>query len=205
MLTEFENGMVGRRPVMQSALTDKEREQWVNTGKGIGINLESDKRFKDIERRNGEVERFLQYVTEPTDRGKLMGEKARLERERAELMRTKKGEIRGKIESRAKAREERRKKRELRKMVKQFHEVADEIDHIEEAFADRDPNSETMWQVRFPEDVKGQQEKKRYEKYKARLEELDGLIDWDKVDDTIDPPPKFHQAEEEDTKKNPKK
>lgn len=71
----------------------------------------------------------------------------------------------------------------LVKRVAKFRDLEDEIDYIEEQYADRNPNSSTQGQVIFPETSKGRKTKAKYERLKVERDELNDEIDWEMVDE----------------------
>lgn len=97
------------------------------------------------------------------------------QRELAELERDIKMEKRLDLESKV-------ARRVNAKKIKQYHELDDEIDYIEEKYADRNPESETQDQVVFPKTKKGQKAKAVYERLIAERDELNEEIDWELAD-----------------------
>lgn len=97
------------------------------------------------------------------------------QRELAELERDIKLEKRKALESKV-------SRRVNAKKIKQYQEIDDEIDYIEEKYADRNPESETQDQVVFPKTKKGQKAKAKYERLKVEREELNEEIDWELAD-----------------------
>ena len=176
-------------------LTPEEVKRWHEIGRGEDVYTEDDRRWKQLDKKLSEAQKEVdKWSYDPGSdlHLKAQAEVIRIRRQMAELERTKKTEERLKLEKKADKRADaqaRKEKRELTKLVKQYHEVADEIDYMEEKYADRDPDSPTMWGLKFPSGKEGEKAKKRYEAYKKRLGELDSKIDWDKVDDEIDPQP----------------
>ena len=100
------------------------------------------------------------------------------QRELAELARDIKLERRKKIEGKVSS-------RILKKKVAQFRDLEEEIDYIEERYADRNPNSPTQDQVVFPETKKGKKAKAKYERLKIERDELNDESDWEMVDREI--------------------
>ena len=97
------------------------------------------------------------------------------QRELAELERDIKLEKRSALESKV-------TRRVNAKKIKQYQEIDEEIDYIEEKYADRNPNSETQGEIVFPKTKKGEKQKAKYERLIAERDELNEEIDWELAD-----------------------
>ena len=97
------------------------------------------------------------------------------QRELAELERDIKLEKRSALESKV-------TRRVNAKKIKQYQELDEEIDYIEEKYADRNPNSQTQGEVVFPKTKKGEKQKAKYERLIAERDELNDEIDWELAD-----------------------
>ena len=71
------------------------------------------------------------------------------------------------------------RREKMTKKAKEFYQVEDDIDAIEELYGDNVLGGP----LKFPSDDKGKAERKRYKKLKRRSEVLKAQINWDDVDD----------------------
>ena len=99
------------------------------------------------------------------------------QREMAEKMRELKHKNRVKIETSA-------SKRHNKRLAKEYREIDEEIDYMQEKYADRDSGSLT--ELKWPKGKSGQRAKEKYDKLISRRDELQTEIDWDMVDDDED-------------------
>lgn len=154
----------------------KDAERWEKTGR-MSV---SPKRFPDvldkINREKHEIEKWegsSSSVAEEMIR-KAQSRLASAQREMAEKMREFKHEKREKIEGRSfKAHNDR--------LVKEYRDLEEEIDYMQEKYADRESGSLT--DLKWPKGKRGEKAKAKYEEMLKRRDELHVEIDWDRVED----------------------
>lgn len=153
-----------------------EAKKWKDTGK-----MEvSPKRFPEVLKKIKEAKEKAEYWESKP--GKFAEDSANsykrklvaAQRELAEKIRQLKHDKRDELEGKAKMRHN-------AKLVKEYRELDDEIDYMEEKYADRESGSLT--DLKWPKGKKGEREKAKYETMKARRDELNAEIDWDRVED----------------------
>lgn len=152
-------------------MTRTEAKSWDKTGRSYPY----DKRLTAKKAEISKLKRKLNTNLSIGEKNHLRSDIVQKERELAELTRDIKLERRMKIEGKVLS-------RILKKKVKKFSDLEEEIDYIEEKYADRNPNSPTQGQVIFPETKSGRKALAKYERLKAERDELDDEIDWELVD-----------------------
>ena len=155
-------------------MTRAEAERWDETGHSYPY----DKRMTKIRAEISRLERKRDRALSKERINSLQSDIVQKQRELAELVRDIKLERRKKIEGKVSS-------RILKKKVEQFRDLEEEIDYIEEQYADRNPNSSTQDQIIFPETKKGKKAKAKYERLKIERDELNDEIDWEMVDKEI--------------------
>ena len=151
-------------------------EKWEKTGK-MSV---SPKRFPDVLKKITEAKKSLEYWESHSGKNAedfANSYKKKLvaaQRELAEKMREFKHENREKIEGRSfKAHNDR--------LVKEYRDLEDEIDYMQEKYADRESGSLT--DLKWPKGKRGEKAKAKYEEMLKRRDELHVEIDWDRVED----------------------
>lgn len=155
-------------------MTHAEAERWDRAGHSYPY----DKRMTKIRAEISRLKRKRDNALSKERKDRLQSEVVQKQRELAELARDIKLERRKKIEGKVSS-------RILKKKVAQFRDLEEEIDYIEEQYADRNSNSPTQDQVVFPETKKGKKAKAKYERLKIERDELNDEIDWEMVDREI--------------------
>ena len=146
-----------------------EAERWDRIGKEGAYDKRLTKKKAEIAKLQRRQEMYKEGGVGWND---LQSRIVKSQRELAELERDIKLEKRKSIEGKVSARVNAKK-------IKQYQELDEEIDYIEEKYADRNPNSPTQDQVVFPKTKKGEKAKAKYERLKAERDELNDEIDWE--------------------------
>ena len=156
-------------------MSKKEAERWDRIGKEGAY----DKRLTKKKAEIAKLQRRQEMYKKNGDTwNEFQSRIVQGQRELAELERDIKFEKRKQIESKI-------SRRVNEKKIRQYQEIDDEIDYIEEKYADRNPNSPTQDQVVFPETKKGKKAKAKYERLKIERDELNDEIDWEMADSEI--------------------
>lgn len=170
-----------------SHFTEKQEKQWVATGKGYNVSPKLHSKYKAEIRHlretiAGKVNGDLVWDEKTgkrrrrteEERNELRAELSHVQRKYAEDIREAKRKRRLSMESSA-------RKRHMQKLAKEYYDLDEEIDWLEEAYADRD--GDPSGPLKFPETAKGKRDKKKYESSIARRDEISEEIDWDLVED----------------------
>ena len=149
-----------------------EAERWDRIGKGENYD-------KRLTKKKAEIAKLVRlqknYKKNDQTWNDFQSQIVKSQRELAELERDIKMEKRLNLESKV-------LRRVNEKKIKLYRDIDEEIDYIEEKYADRNPESETQDHVVFPKTKKGQKAKAKYERLKAEREELNEEIDWELAD-----------------------
>ena len=149
-----------------------EAERWDRIGKKRAYDRRIYKKKAEI----AKLERMQKNYKKNGQRwNEFQSEIVKSQRELAELERDIKMEKRLNLESKV-------SRRVNEKKIKQYRDIDDEIDYIEEKYADRNPESPTHGEVVFPKTKKGQKAEAKYERLKVEREELNEEIDWELAD-----------------------
>ena len=160
---------------LRADMLKSEVKKWDETGHDSPEN----KKIKELKGKLSADKRCREYLKDGSAEAIATDSRiAALQREIAEKTREEKRMRRLWLESKA-------TKRIMVKKAKEYRDIDDEIDYIEEKYADRDRLSPTHGEVVFPNTKSGQKARAKYEKLKTRLEELDDEIEWDKVEDEL--------------------
>ena len=148
---QFAPGGSGRVHMKKS-----EAEKWDKTGKQVP----SSKKITQMKHDLAVEERFRNLYKEDSKDWNFFEERrVKKARELAEAERDLKMERRLDLEGKV-------SKRILKKKVDEYHDVDEEIDYMEEKYADRDRNSETFMCVVFPKTKAGEKKRQKYEELK---------------------------------------
>lgn len=153
-----------------------EAERWDRIGKKGAYDRRLSKKKSEIAKLE---RRQKMYKKDSPSWNDFQAQIVKSQRELAELERDIKLEKRKGIESKV-------AQRVNAKKLKRYQEVEDEIDYIEEKYADGNPESKTHGEVVFPNTKKGEKQKAKYDRLKLEREELNDEIDWVSIEENSD-------------------
>ena len=159
-----------------SYLSKSESKKWESTGKSTPSPKRFPETLKKIKQAKEAIERWERSTSEEKDKNIKISQQrlATAQREMAEKMREFKHQQRTNIETSA-------SKRHNMRLAKEYRDIDDEIDYMQEKYADRDSGSLT--ELKWPKGKSGQRAKEKYDKLVSRRDELQSEIDWDMLDD----------------------
>jgi len=154
---------------MRSQMTKGEAKKWDKTGKYVPAS-------KALNEKRAQVQRLARLAEKYPHEMETRQRYEEAKRELSELIRDTKLEQRKGIERDVET-------RIMRKKVEEFHDLDDEIDYIEERYADRTTDSPTQGQLVWPKGKRGDKARQKYEDLRKRRDELEEEIEWDRVED----------------------
>lgn len=170
-----DDGRFAPNGTMRSTMSKREAQKWDTTGK-TNPNPNRSEKLKSMKKEIDKLKESVNFL-EDHDANDMARDKKTIlvkkQREYAEAVREWKHAERLKIESGV-------DKRIMKRKAKEYYELEDDIDYIEEKYRGDNP---VGGELKFPKGKRGAKVKAQYEEKLKKRDELLSEIDWDKVDD----------------------
>lgn len=170
-----DDGRFATGGTMRPQMRKSEAQKWDTTGK-TNPNPNRSEKLKSLKKEIDKLQESVNFLEEHDANDMARDKKTILvkkQREYAEAVREWKHAERLKIESGV-------DKRVMKRKAKEYYELEDDIDFIEEKYRGDNP---VGGELKFPKGKRGAKIKAQYEEKLKKRDELLSEIDWDKVDD----------------------